>query len=228
MRYVICSTPRTGSNALCDCLVQTGVAGMTDLYKAGFFIGFGADVARDCEHGAVDRYFRSVRTPNGVEGCKIGLDYILHLTKILPFGDAERLMCSFDRYIFLTREDVVAQAVSRLFARQSGIWQSGDKVPRDGTMPISYKPDKLAFFIADTVGSNCYFETWFEQYGIEPLRMTYEVNAKDWTLAVRRILDFINVPVPDNICVEPRIKKQHDPRKAEFIARYRSGDMEAA
>lgn len=29
MRYVICSTPRTGSNALWDCLVQTGIAGMT-------------------------------------------------------------------------------------------------------------------------------------------------------------------------------------------------------
>lgn len=195
---------------------------MTNLYNAGFFVGFGKDVAAACENGAVDRYFRSVRTPNGVEGCKIGTDYIFHLTKVLPFGDAERLMRSFDRYIFLTRDDVVAQAVSRLFAQQSGIWQPWDKEAREGTMPIGYHPGKLAFFMADIVGANAYFEAWFAQYGIEPLRMAYEENAEDWTAAVRRVLGFIDVPVPDGLHIVPNLKKQTDVRKAKFIARYNS------
>jgi len=220
MRYVIFHTPRTGSNVLCDLLVQTKKAGMTDLYTAGFFIGFGEKVREAYQNGAVKTYFDKNRTKNGVEGCKIGMDYIYHLVKALPFGKAEKFLRSFDRYIILSRQDRVRQAVSRLMARQSGIWQSGDAKPRENALPVEYNRDKLAWYIADAAAAHMFFDMWLAQYDIEPLRMTYEENARDWNAAVTRVLDFIGVEAGE-LNLTPTLRKQVDARKEEWAGQYR-------
>jgi LPS sulfotransferase NodH len=219
MRYVILHTPRTGSNVLCDCLVQTGLAGMRDLNDAGFFIGFGETVAQAFASGAVDKYFERNRTPNGIEGCKLGWDYIEHLNHFLTWGDVDKILRKFDRFIWLTREDVAEQAVSRLYARTSGVWTSLDKA-KGQVLPVHYNVDRLSYFVAQAAGANAAIETWLRMHRQEALHLTYEDNVASWDHAVARVLRFVGYEgeIPS---VKPKLRKLADSEKARWANRFR-------
>lgn len=218
MRYVILHTPRTGSNVLCDCLVQTGLAGMRDLNDAGFFIGFGESVAQAFASGAVDKYFERNRTPNGVEGCKLSWDYIEHLNKYLSWGDIDKILRSFDRFVWLTREDVAEQAVSRLYARTCGVWTSLDQ-PKADVLPVHYNVDRLTYFAAQAAGENAAIEMWLRLHRETPLKLTYEENSAAWNVAVEKILRFVgyegDIPV-----IKPKLKKLKDNEKLRWATRF--------
>lgn len=219
MRYVILHTPRTGSNVLCDCLVQTGLAGMRRLTDAGFFIGFGDTVSQAFASGAVDAYFERNRTPNGVEGCKLGWDYIEHLNSYLPWGDVDKILRTFDRFIWLTREDIAAQAVSRLYARTSGVWTSLDE-PVNEVLPVHYNVDRLSYFAAQAAGHNANIETWLKLHREVPLKLTYEDNVASWDHAVSRVLRFVGYE-GDIPSVNPKLKRLKDTEKLRWTNRFR-------
>jgi LPS sulfotransferase NodH len=221
MRYAILHTPRTGSNVLCDCLVQTNMAGMRDLMDAGFFIGYGASTPQAYQSGAVDAYFKRNETPNGIQGCKIGWDYIEHLNKCLGWGEVDKILTSFDRFILLTRDDVVAQAVSRAFARLSKKWTSLDS-PDDEVVDMEgkYNQDRISYFISQMAGHNKSIQVWLDLHRVNPLHMTYEDNSLDWQAAVETLLHFIgvhtNVPL-----ISPKLQKQSHPLKTAWIQQYK-------
>lgn len=227
MRYVILHTPRTGSNVLCDALVSTGIAGMVSLDTAGFFIGFGEAVKEAWENGAVDQYFEANQTDNGIQGCKLGWDYIEHLNKVLPFGVVDDILKSFDRYILLTREDKVAQAVSRLIARSTGEWTSEDhKKPRQQVLEPKYDESRIAYFIAQHAGHEAAIDTWLNEHQCMVYPMTYEVNALSWHSAIADVLQWIDAAGWDG-SYTITLQKQHDPRKADWIERYRNRERVA-
>lgn len=219
-RYVIWHTPRTGSNVLCDCLVQTGLCGMKALNDAGLFIGFGEGTKQAFEEGAVDAYFARNRTPNGIEGCKLGWDYIEHLNYHLPFGAVDSILGSFDRHMLITREDKVAQAVSRLIARQTGQWTSLDK--RLDIEPV-YNRERISYFISQAAGHEKAILTWMEIHDVRPFVMTYEENAMSWASAVSWIT--LELGIEGEVkAIEPVLSRQADPLKAEWIERYNQGE----
>ncbi|MEV6344795.1 Stf0 family sulfotransferase [Actinoplanes sp. NPDC051851] len=116
--YLVCATPRTGSSLLLGLLESTGVCGHPQSYfrapdRPLWAARWGlAPDHRPAEFLAAAR--RAGTTPNGVFGAK------------LMWGALDEVPIDGDvRYLSLTRDDVVAQAVSWLRADQTGLWYAG-------------------------------------------------------------------------------------------------------
>ena len=113
-------------------------------------------------------------------------------------GDRGRLGKAFgaQHYIYLSREDKVAQAVSLVLAKQTGLWhlnadgsirqQSGKKsVPVYDQHAIAQELEMLE---AEARG----WADWFEREQIKPVDLSYEQLASDPIGALQSILQGID------------------------------------
>ena len=217
MRFVIACTQRTGSNALCEALASTHIAGIPDVDRGHFFIGYD-DLSRENWYQRTESYFDSVRGPNNVEGCKLGWDYIEdYLQRLCGFPVAVELLGSVDHFIYLTREDIVAQAVSWEMARQTGRWSSRDTAK---TVPI-YSAVNLAFIIARIEAQRAHWEAWFREMHIKPFRVSYEQLSADWLYAVRDICFFLGLELAHDWRPRLSLARLNNPQKEDWIATYK-------
>jgi LPS sulfotransferase NodH len=67
------------------------------------------------------------------------------------------------------------------------------------------------------------WKEWFAANGIEPLPISYEELVDEPAGVARRALRFIGVPVPDDLVVEARTRRQGDEVNEEWIRRYLAG-----
>lgn len=150
--YLICATPRSGSNLLCEVLASTGVAGRPWEF---FYAPVEAAKREEWKLSSFADYLAAVMkegsTPNGVFGAKVMWFHVEGLAANLrqlpgnqgvsawwrawrseptvpPWRAAPRLTDLLAtaipnlRYIRITRRDTVSQAVSLLRALQTGIF----------------------------------------------------------------------------------------------------------
>jgi LPS sulfotransferase NodH len=107
------------------------------------------------------------------------------LSDIQPdmLDDAARFDLAFCKplYIHLSRHDKVAQAVSLLKAQQGGLWhRAADGTERERLAPpvtLVYDANRLARLVYELETDDAAWNRWFSQFGIEPLRLTYELLA---------------------------------------------------
>jgi LPS sulfotransferase NodH len=71
-------------------------------------------------------------------------------------------------YIYIEREDIVAQAVSHFRARQSGAWSSKHEVQRD-LSESDYSFSKIRKSYAYLVAERDAWEAWFTERDIVPV-----------------------------------------------------------
>ena len=150
--YIICSTPRSGSNLLAEALYLQRRAGRPQEYFLYWYAI--AHEPESLRSGAVrswlvptDKYIKKViqqgTTPNGVFGVKIMWSYfdlvIDKLGSLPQYEDLqaqEILESAFSNlhYIHMVRNDKIRQAVSLAKATQSGKWYEVDhqKVKNEG------------------------------------------------------------------------------------------------
>jgi LPS sulfotransferase NodH len=131
MKYLILSSPRTGSTALCHALEATGVAGAPREYFHRKRLNAASNPEKDIR--SLKNYFDEVvvrnTTPNGVFGMKLHYNQFQNL-----FGDQRhglaagiRFLRQFQKFILIFRRDKILQAISELLAMESRVWVSGDK-----------------------------------------------------------------------------------------------------
>lgn len=235
--YLICATPRTGSTLLAGLLESTAVAGRPQAYFREPDEQSWADrwqIARTAG-GAFDYadYVRAAlaagRTWNGVFGAKLmwgTLDQLVDkLAAVHPdlAGDGRRLLTRAfgrTRFVYLWRDDVLAQAVSWLRAEQTGAWHVGD-AGGNGQAP-SFDPDRIGQLIELIEAHNQAWEAWFAGFGIQPHRVRYEELTADMAGVTRGILDFLGLAPPDGHTIVPRHHRQADALNHEWVNRYAS------
>jgi LPS sulfotransferase NodH len=201
LSYLICATPRSGSNYLCEVLRSTGNAGHPDDYfwnppywwERWGTSDFPSYVRRILEEGT---------TPNGVFGSKMMWDYLGDLLPQLAAlfdvedaAPADVLKAAFPdlRYIWLTRRDKVRQGISYYLAMETGIWRSTDAAKGPTTDP------PFNFLAIDRMVelSTWEDEAWqgyFQQYGLQPLDVAYEDLARAPMEVARHILANLGLP----------------------------------
>ncbi len=116
--YVICCTPRSGSNFQCEALTSTAVAGRPDEYfwnRPYWQQRWGVSEASEF----TQRMLREGTSTNGVFGLKVTWEEL---------KDAEALLKQLPnlRYVWLRRLDRVPQAISFYRALQTRRWRSTD------------------------------------------------------------------------------------------------------
>jgi LPS sulfotransferase NodH len=241
--YFICATPRTGSSLLLGLLDSTGVAGHPQAYfrspdEVAWSERWGIPHASQHALGYGD-FVRAAlaagRTGNGVFGAKLMWGTHAELTSRLAglhpdlAGDELRLLeREFGRvgFVWLRRDDILAQAVSWLRAEQTGVWFVGGKGEIGGGGAAGrdeprFDRDAITRILRTVVEHNAGWDRWFETYGIQPYRIRYEDLSADPVAVTRGVLDFLGLVLPDGRRIAPSHQRQADRLNEEWAARYR-------
>src|SRR4051794_15103182 len=168
-------------------------------------------------------------TANGVFGSKLMWgyldDFLARLSTMQGFSGLtvpQMLERAFPglRYVRITREDKVRQAVSLWKAVQTQAWRAG------AGAGIAADPEYSFRAIAPLVGQlrehDASWTGYFIGLGVEPLVIPYEELAEAHEPVLRRVLAHLEVAVPDDLVVgPPELRIQADEMSEDWVRRYR-------
>jgi len=226
---------------LCALLEGTGVAGRPQefferLARSGlprqpreYFEGIGdaeiLDLLAPTDPGVPDgsdpipQALEAGTTPNGVFAAKLMWAHLLDLAERLGREpDAALLAERFPapRYVHVTRDDKVAQAVSLWRAVQTREWRAGDVVERGDAV---YHAGGVGHLAARLAEEDAAWRDWFAAQGVEPLTIVYEDLAANPRAATAAVLEHLGEGPAD--IPEPPLRRQGDDRSARWAERFR-------
>lgn len=225
--YVLAMLPRTGSTALCSLLDQTNVFGRPEEYLNPR--GPLQHWAQQLRARHVTHYFSRLRsqrrTPNGVFGLKTTYD---DFKPLLDCGAVRGLLGDI-QFVYLTRNDLVAQSISEYIAEVSGVWHrdnvgsiihSTEVVDPRG---VAYDFARILDVVDRFVRMQQDWERFFTLYSVDPLRVTYEDVCSSPLQVLERFADFLGVPWrPSSEPPTPRTSRMADQRSVEWAKRFRA------
>ncbi|HWN23315.1 MAG TPA: Stf0 family sulfotransferase [Gaiellaceae bacterium] len=225
----LCATQRTGSWLLAHLMASSGTAGRpAEFFDAGEMRGFREEwrVASDREY--VNRVLELGTTPNGVFATKLmwnAIDGLLfrrrRLVRAYESSDLEVIESVFPspRFIWLRREDVVAQAVSWAKASQTEQYAAHQTAVRDPTFDFEHI-DGLMHLAKVQNGA---WQRWFAAHEITPVQVTYEELCEDEVRTTLRVLRDLDLDADGASIAAPLgLERQADSVNAEWIRRYRA------
>jgi LPS sulfotransferase NodH len=213
----LCFTNRCGSNHLADAMHSDGRLNM-----AGEF--FNADAVLDDVklhgHPTSAEYIRLQmlwRQRSHRFVVKIAIPHLVLLGRagVLDAVDAR------SHYIFLTRDDRLAQAISLAIAQQTHQWVAGDPLPPPDA--LAYSRAHIDRLMAEIADANLLFERFFARNVIEPIRLTYEAFLADRHRGLAQIGAAIGLPDLRLVLEALTIERQPSAVKAAWRARYLAG-----
>ncbi|MEL6889828.1 MAG: Stf0 family sulfotransferase [Pseudomonadota bacterium] len=230
--YILCTAPRSGSTMLCGMLAATGIAGAPQSYfhrpdPSSWARGLGLP-----DDAPLDDILGAVRATGagGLTGIRLQQHSHAYLmTALAGYGptDPQRIEAAFGptRYIWLRRQDTLAQAVSLLRAEQTGLWHRN----ADGSALEQLEPTRDegydAHAITDQIGkldaASTAWRTWFADHGIAPCKMTYEDLATDAARALRNVLSHLDLDARLADTIPVPTKKLADAVSDTWSSRYR-------
>jgi LPS sulfotransferase NodH len=169
-------------------------------------------------------------TPNGVFGAKLMWGYLGDFADLLRTidGMAELplpalLTRAFPglRYIQITREDKVRQAVSLWKAVQTRAWRRGDpEHPARADEPV-FSFRAINYLVRLLTAHDASWDAYFLGLGQPPqLKVTYEELAADPEPVVHRVLAHLGIPAPDPLRLgAPRLSVQADELSEDWVRR---------
>ena len=234
--YIICSTPRTGSTRLCSLLKSTGCAGVPESYfRAQDFESRALQWNIRQPDGSVE--FRDFlecvlergSTPHGLFAVRIMWGTLAELLANLRLlgltgSDCEVLKRAFGptKFVFLERQDKLAQAVSRLRAEQTNIWHITNQTDLESrSAQASYDRPRIEQFLEESIDHNRAWESWFARNGVVPLRVSYEELDRDGEATARKVLNFLGVSAPGMRIEAPELRMA-DSLNHEWADRFRT------
>lgn len=251
---VVASEARTGSTLLCSALGRTGKVGRPLEYLQPVWFESGHRVFgwplptprerrrrvarrvtlrrhwwgyRDIESSTLPQYIdalvRRRTTPNGVFGLKIHWETYRRCCELDGF-DVGMLPQPIS-WVHVTRDDLVAQAVSFVKASQSGVFAVSGRGPRFSA-PVRYDDDALVAAFHRFRNGAAQWSNFFEQQGVDPIRITYEELDTAYDSAVARVLTglgFTGTAVPPLLH-----RRQADDTNAAWATRFRANHPDLA
>ena len=222
--FMVCITPRSGSTHLCDLLASTRLFGdpREDLNPDNL-----PRVLRQFPCNNIEDYIdvirRSRATSNGVFGIKVSYH---HLAPIIEMKNITSLFGPNLRYIFLTRNDFVLQAISLYLAAETSVFHSVQPVLTDEMMTslenLEYNEQKIHGWIDHILRQEIDFNRFFDRERISPLRVKYEVFIENPQDTIRNIAEYIGVEEPVTFeILSSRFRKIGKERNTEWAARFK-------
>ena len=231
--YLICTTPRSGSSLLCDILRGTQLAGQPNEY---FYDGAYPFFFEQFKVSTFSNYFPKIlaatTTQNGVFGAKFMtyyfFDFVDRVRQLPAYQNrtlttAELLGDLFPnlKYLWLTRRNKVRQAVSYARASQSNVWHHYDEQPAEvANVKLTRK------HINDTMQAitlqEAIWQEYFSEAGIVPLTLVYEDFCEFPEKTMKRIFDFLGIPIPADLTLDTirQGKKLADSASDQFTQSY--------
>lgn len=207
--YVIASTPRTASTALCQLLWSTGAIGAPKEY-------LNPTQRRDWGLRRGQQRHRLLVGPERavlgwVPWTSTGLrEHITHVQHRRSSGGwfgmkihhhhharifSQRRLDDFlgpTAWIYISRTDHVAQAVSWARALQTGQWAKGEKV----WGRARYSPRLIRHCLRQIEAGNRYWSAFFRHNDIQPLPVTFRQVTEQPGKTCARVFEHLGVPAP--------------------------------
>lgn len=118
------------------------------------------------------------------------------------------------KWVRITREDELRQAISFVRAAQTDSWNSNMAIKAD---PV-YDAAAIAAALSRIAEENSDWDVYFTQHNIKPLHITYEQLTRDTESTIKRVMAFIGSPI--SVVPEPQTKKQGDSINKEWAERF--------
>jgi LPS sulfotransferase NodH len=220
--YMVSCIARTGSTLLCDALINTGLAGAPmEFFNPGYMHDYFQMWNVQDRQDYYAKLFHKKTSPNGIWGFKANY---LQLRTFQP-GEIKSSFPNL-RYIFLSRKDKLAQAISELKAEQTQQWHTGVQhlLPQYKLKELQYNFKKIKDIIAYFEFEEKQWETYFLDNQIMPLRITYEDLVASYDETIKKVLRFLEVNLPESFVVQApkQFKKLADSVSQEWTERYNS------
>ena len=239
--YIICSTPRTGSTLLCSLLKSTKVAGCPESYFRDVDFGKWAlkwDLVKNRDEPfAPEKYLKATikagSTNNGVFAMRIMWgsikDVVEMINKAYPSlngNDYELIQQIFGRvrFVYVKRNNTVAQAVSLVKALQNNVWHISNE--RDDSKNASqaelyYDFEEIDRNVKEIKEHNEEWNKWFSRNNITPYEVIYEDLIDNQSETTMDILKYLEITLPEEkIQTRASNKKLSDNINSDWINRY--------
>ena len=233
-KVFICATGRTGSWLLCRAMIHRGM-GIPHEYFNPRHIGLigprcGIHALADGRHLGSDSTARRSyvaalldrRTINGIFAAKIHwAQYAAYLDN--PEGDE---LLQNAHFIYLYREDLLAQAISFHIAKETGRWGPDATVGSPPAQnPRFFDVDLIDVRVKLLAEAGMNWRLFFARNGISPLTFSYEQLRADPGGVLRAVVDGFGLDVPASCSdyVEAAPSDARDvqvPPRREIRARY--------
>ncbi len=200
---IIASTVRSGSHMLGHALHQTGAFGFPLEYVNEKNLQRWKQIFNTQSLGDTLAQIQKHRTsPNGVFGIKI------HYSHLHQFGGFDRLSNYLvnPSFVWLTREDVVAQAVSLSIAKQTGAWISQQAVENDD---VTFDARQIEHGLRRVIFENASWQYVLNASGSRFMHINFADVKANTANVISSIADFMQVEVDTtNLPNKPVTKKQ--------------------
>ncbi len=211
--YVICATPRSGSNYLCQLLASTGQLGKPQEYFNTHARRKFSDPGypRD-RYAQIDVVRSTGATPNGIYAAKIlPLQYSRVIRKVDLFHALPQL-----EFVRLHRRDLLGQALSLSRVRQTGQIMASKQA---NAVPV-YKVEDIKACIRDLQAREAIWDQVMREFGVQPLTLAYEDVMRDPQAAVDQVAELMSLaPIPVNPALV-RVTVQRDRETALWRQRF--------
>jgi LPS sulfotransferase NodH len=192
---------------------------------------------------AYDRYLEWAKeqgtTDNGVFGAKLMWQYLGDFAGLLrnipEYSElplAELLPAAFPNLTFVRviRANKIRQAVSLWKAVQTASWsdsgkEKGDEPPYraylDAQRPqLRFHYGAIKHLLEQTLAAEASWDAFFEHTRIKPILVLYENFAADYVTSTRNILERLELDIPDDLEIEPRMRSQSDGINDDWARRF--------
>jgi LPS sulfotransferase NodH len=126
------------------------------------------------------------------------------------------------RFVWVSRRDVLAEAVSWWKAHLTGDWWRERTADPPPPPAVPFDFDEIDRLVGEIVEGNEIWQRWFAANGIEPLHVVYEELDTDREGGVTRVLRLLDARVTEGLAIAEQSARQSDALNEEWIARYRA------
>ncbi len=193
---------------------------------------------------AYDRYLdwtmEAGTTPNGVFGAKLMWgyfgDFVALVRNVPEYRDvplAELLPEVFPglQFVRVVRANKVRQAVSLWKAVQTATWRQDDGAQAEGSPPYQsfieqHRPNlrfhygAISHLLDQVMRDEAAWDAFFEHTRIKPTLVLYENFASAYEESTFHLLDRLGVEQPDDLELNPKMKKQSDGINDDWTRRF--------
>jgi LPS sulfotransferase NodH len=171
-------------------------------------------------------------TPNGVFGAKVmwgyfngfvtGLRWALPGRQRVPLEQLAGSVFPNLHYVWIAREDKVAQAVSLWRAIQSWSWSSDQNPHRNTADHLQYSYAAIRHLLEDIQEHDREWAGYFDHCGVAPYVVSYERLRVGLPEVVIGILDFLGLPTDRGVAIPPvRRRSQSDDLSRTWAEQFR-------
>lgn len=199
--FVIASQPRSGSHYLAYLLRETRKAGVPlEYFHPRHWQSWVKRCGNENPQVAYRLLYQLRTTPNGWFGVKAHWHQFAHAIQM----DLDREL-SDASYVYLSRNDLLDQAISHAIAVQSGVWITGQKAMGKPVFSVDRIIESIKFILHEREQ----WERFFAYTGLTPYRLYYEnlvENPKFEMTGVCKFLGFEWTP-PTSLNRPPKIQR---------------------